>query len=187
VAQTASLIDLFITFLKIGAVMFGGGYAMIPILRYEAVVRHKWLTEQEFLDIVAIAESTPGPVAVNAATYVGYKVGGLPGSLVATIAVVLPAFIVMLGIAIALKIYYQHPAVKGVLTGIRAAVLGLVASALVLLIRGMYAGQSLQASLATTTIALLVFIAVTLLDVDPVIMIALSALLGLLLYALRVF
>jgi len=185
-AQTAVLADLFLTFLKIGVVMFGGGYAMIPVLRYEVVVKHKWLSEQEMLDVIAVAESTPGPIAVNAATYIGYKVSGLPGSIVATVAVILPAFLVILGVAIALKKYYQHPVVKGVLTGIRAAVLGLVASALLLLVKGVFAGLSLQASIATVAIALLVFTAVTVLDVDPVIMIAVSALIGLLLAALKI-
>jgi len=185
-SQSSSLLELFLTFLKIGAVMFGGGYAMIPILRYEVVVRHGWLSEQEFLDIVAIAESTPGPVAVNAATYIGYKVGGVPGSILATTAVVLPAFLVILGIAVALRVYYEHPVVRGMLRGIRAAVLGLVASALVLLVRGVFAGLGVHASAATAIIAALVFIAVTVFDLDPIVMIGASALIGLVLHMIGV-
>jgi len=93
------LLELFLTFLKVGLVMFGGGHVMIPILRYEVVERYRWLSEGEFLDLVAIAESTPGPVAVSAATYVGYRVVGVVGSVVATVAVVLPAFLTILAIA----------------------------------------------------------------------------------------
>jgi len=86
------LLELFLTFLKIGAFTFGGGYAMIPLIQHEIVEKKKWLTDDEMIDMLTIAESTPGVIAVNSATFVGYKIGGLAGSALATLAVVLPAF-----------------------------------------------------------------------------------------------
>ena len=86
---------LFLTFLKIGAFTFGGGYAMIPLIQRETVETHGWVTEEDVLNIIAVAESTPGPIAINSATFVGYKVAGFWGSLCATLGVVLPSFIVI--------------------------------------------------------------------------------------------
>ena len=181
VGNLSTYLTLFITFLKIGAVTFGGGQAMIPILRYEVVVRNNWLSEEEFLDLVAIAESTPGPVAVNSATYVGYKLGGVIGAAVATLAVVLPAFITILGVAIALERFYENYFVRSLLNGIRGAVIGLFAAALVTVVRGVYKGLLPLSSVAVTVIAIAVFISITIFDADPIIVIALSALAGLLL------
>ncbi|NLV89566.1 MAG: chromate transporter, partial [Tissierellia bacterium] len=90
-----NLIKLFISFFKIGAFSFGGGYAMLPLIKEEIIDVHGWLTNTEFIDIIAISEMTPGPIAINSATFLGYKVAGVLGSVVATIAVVLPSFIVM--------------------------------------------------------------------------------------------
>src|SRR5690606_34625714 len=89
------LLELFLTFLKIGAFTFGGGYAMIPLIQHEIVEKKKWLTDDEMIDMLTIAESTPGVIAVNSATFVGYKIGGLAGAALATLAVVLPAFLVI--------------------------------------------------------------------------------------------
>jgi hypothetical protein len=87
--------DLFLTFAKIGLFTFGGGYAMLPLIEKEAVDNKKWITDNELLDVVAIAESTPGPIAINAATFIGKKVGGFIGALCATTGVVLPSFIII--------------------------------------------------------------------------------------------
>jgi chromate transporter len=171
------LFELFITFLKIGAVMFGGGYAMIPILRYEVVVRHQWLSENEFLDLIAIAESTPGPIAINSATYIGYKIGGLMGSVIASVAVVLPAF----SVAMALQRFYENRYVRSVLNGIRGAVVGLVTAALITVVKGVFKDLKPLSTMATAIIALSTLIAVAVFDVDPVIAIAVSALIGLIL------
>jgi chromate transporter len=97
------LLSLFLTFLKIGAVSFGGGYGMISLVR-EEVLSHGWLTEESFLNFVAISESTPGPIAVNMATFIGSSQAGLLGALLATLGVILPAFIIMLIINIILII-----------------------------------------------------------------------------------
>ncbi len=121
---------LFITFLKIGAFTFGGGYAMIPMIQKELVEKKRWLTEEDVLEIVAIAESTPGPIAVNSATFVGYRVGGFRGALCATIGVVLPAFCVISLISLALRQFQENKAVQYAFYGIRAGVLALIVRAL---------------------------------------------------------
>ena len=87
--------SIFLTFMKIGAFTFGGGYAMIPLIQKEAVENHKWVTDEDILNVVAIAESTPGPIAINAATFVGYQVAGFTGAVVATLGVVLPSFLII--------------------------------------------------------------------------------------------
>ena len=97
------LAQLFFTFLKIGAFTFGGGYAMIPLVQRETVENHRWITDDELLDIIAIAESTPGPIAVNSATFVGYRVGGTAGALLASLGVILPSFTVILLISLLLR------------------------------------------------------------------------------------
>jgi chromate transporter len=182
----AQLLELLLTFLKIGVVMFGGGHAMIPVLRYEVVERHGWLSEGEFLDLVAIAESTPGPVAVNAATYVGYRVAGVLGSAVATAGVVLPAFLTILAVAAALARFYENYLVRSLLNGIRGAVLGLVAAALLTVTRGVFANLGPAQTVATAAIAVAVFAGVAVARLDPVALVALAAAAGLLLGVARV-
>lgn len=126
---------LFISFLKIGAFTFGGGYAMIPLIKREIVEEKKWLNDEEMLDIVAVAESTPGPLAVNAATFVGCRVAGTEGALAATTGVVLPAFVIMIVISKILSWVEQAQVVKFAFNGIRAGVLVLIVSALLSLFR----------------------------------------------------
>lgn len=123
------LLTLFITFSKIGAFTFGGGYAMIPLMEREVVENHQWLTEEEILNMFAIAESTPGVISVNTATFVGYRVAGFWGSVVATLGVVIPSFLVILGL---LLIYFQFKEnrwVEYAFGGIRLGVLVLIANA----------------------------------------------------------
>ena len=122
---------LFVTFLKIGAFTFGGGYAMIPIIEKEICDKRKWLKGEEILDIFAIAESTPGPIAINSATFVGYKVAGFFGAFCATFGVVLPSFVIISIISLVLKEFSEYKAVKYAFMGIRAGVLALVIKALV--------------------------------------------------------
>ena len=116
---------LFLTFLEIGAVSFGGGYGMISLVR-EKVITNGWLTDGEFLNMIAVAESTPGPIAVNMATFVGSTQGGALGSALATLGVILPAFIIMLIIASLIKNLLKYKGVQAVLGGIRPAVVGLI-------------------------------------------------------------
>jgi chromate transporter len=118
-------LELFLTFLKIGAVAFGGGYAMISFIRDE-VLSHGWLTEGELLNIIAVAESTPGPIAVNMATFVGATQGGPLGSALATLGVVLPAFLIMLLIAAVLKNFLEYKGVKAVMRCVRPCAIALI-------------------------------------------------------------
>jgi chromate transporter len=118
-------LKLFLTFLEIGAVSFGGGYGMISLVR-EKVLTNGWLTEAEFLNMIAVSESTPGPIAVNMATFVGATQGGIMGSLMATLGVVLPAFIIMLLISSVIRNLLKYAGVQATLEGIRPAVVGLI-------------------------------------------------------------
>ena len=104
------LLELFLTFFEIGALTFGGGYAMIPFVR-EQVLAHNWLTEEELLNMIAVSESTPGPIAVNMATFVGSEQAGILGSAVATLGVVLPSFIIILVISALLKNFLKYTGV----------------------------------------------------------------------------
>ena len=115
--------QLFYTFFKIGLFGFGGGYAMLSMIQGEVVTRYGWLTPQEFTDIVAISQMTPGPIGINSATYVGFTAtGSIWGSVIATFAVVLPSFILMLVISKFFLKYQKHPAVEAVFSGLRPAV-----------------------------------------------------------------
>lgn len=121
--------QLFLTFLQIGATTFGGGYAMIPLIQRETVEKKHWVTDGDILDIVAIAESTPGPIAVNAATFVGYQTAGFWGAACATFGLVLPSFLIILLISLLLRQFASLRAVRYAFLGIRAAVLALIVSA----------------------------------------------------------
>lgn len=125
-ADAKKLLSLFWTFFKIGAFTFGGGYAMIPLIQREMAEKKGWISEKDTLDIVAISESTPGPISVNSATFVGYQVGGVMGSFLATLGVVLPSFIIILAVSFVLKQFEQIRAVKYAFWGIRAGVLALI-------------------------------------------------------------
>ncbi|MBO5652709.1 MAG: chromate transporter [Clostridia bacterium] len=118
-------LELFLTFLMIGAVSFGGGYGMIAMIR-EKCLANGWLTEAELMDRIAVAESTPGPIAVNMATFVGSSEGGMLGALFATLGVVLPSFIVILLIASVIRSLLRYGGVKAFLDGVRPAVVGLI-------------------------------------------------------------
>ncbi len=122
--------ELFITFFKIGGFTFGGGYAMIPLIQKEVVDNKKWVSDEDILDIVAIAESTPGPIAINSATFIGYKTAGVLGSFFATLGVVLPSFIIISIIAYLLEEFATYKVVKWAFFGIRAGVLSLVTKSL---------------------------------------------------------
>lgn len=121
--------QLFLVFFKIGLFTFGGGYAMIPFIQREIVENKQWITDEEMLDMFAIAESTPGVVAVNTATFVGYRIAGFWGSLVATIGVVLPAFIVISLLSPIILLYQNNLIVAYAFRGIRAGVVVLIFSA----------------------------------------------------------
>ena len=123
-------LSLFLTFLKIGLFTFGGGYAMIPLIQRETVDHKKWISDKDILDIVAIAESTPGPIAINAATFIGYRVGGFWGAMAATVGVVLPSFAIIAVISYVLAAFQNVVWIQYAFNGIRAGVLALIVKAL---------------------------------------------------------
>jgi chromate transporter len=123
------IIKLLLVFAKIGAFSIGGGYAMLPFIQKEVMEKNAWLTMQEYSDILAISQMTPGPVAINSATFVGYKLAGFFGSVAATLGVVIPSFLMILLIASFFVKIYEKPTAKAVFKGIRPAVLGLLAAA----------------------------------------------------------
>ena len=127
--------DLFFTFSKIGLFTFGGGYAMIPLIQKEAAENKHWVSEADILDIVAIAETTPGPIAINAATFIGSKTAGPAGAACATLGVILPSFLIIAAVSYALEAFEQIKAVRYAFLGIRAGVLALILKALWSLLR----------------------------------------------------
>lgn len=130
-----NLLKLFITFFKIGAFTFGGGYAMIPLIQKETVEKNKWVTDEDILEIVAIAEATPGPIAINASTFIGYKVKGFLGALAATFGMVLPSFSIIFIISTVLREFQHVQAVKYAFFGIRAGVLALILKAMYMMFK----------------------------------------------------
>lgn len=127
--EAKSLGTLFLTFFKIGLFTFGGGYAMIALLEEEFIQRRKWLDKDEFLDMTAIAESTPGPVAINSATYLGYKLAKVPGAATATVAVCLPSFLIIYAISLFYEQFTQLTVIANAFKGIQVCVIYLIFSA----------------------------------------------------------
>lgn len=127
--EAQSLGTLFFTFFKIGLFTFGGGYAMIALLEEEFIQRRKWLDKNEFLDMTAIAESTPGPVAINSATYLGYKLAKVPGAATATVAVCLPSFLIIYAISLFFEQFTQLTVIANAFKGIQVCVIYLIFSA----------------------------------------------------------
>ena len=150
-----SLGTLFFTFFKIGLFTFGGGYAMIALLEEEFIQRRRWLDKDEFLDMTAIAESTPGPVAINSATYLGYKLAGVPGAAVATVAVCLPSFLIIYAISLFFEQFTQLTVIANAFKGIQVCVIYLIFSA------GVRMLQALDRSLFSSGVLLSVFLAMT--------------------------
>lgn len=127
--------ELFYTFFKIGLFTIGGGYAMIPLIQQEITIRHQWISLSQLTDFIAVAESTPGPFAVNTATFVGMQCGGFWGAFCATFGVVLPSFVIILLIAHLFSKFSENTYVKSAMAGLRPAVLGLLCGSLILLVQ----------------------------------------------------
>ena len=150
-------LKLFLTFLKIGAVSFGGGYGMISLIRDDCIA-NEWLSEEEILNFIAVAESTPGPIAVNMATFVGSSQGGFPGALLATLGVVLPSFIIILLVATVLTRLLKYGATKAVLGGIRPAVVAMIlATAFTMLISLVFGFKTVKSDFSFDIKAALIF------------------------------
>ncbi len=187
------LFELFITFFYIGATTFGGGYAMIPLVRDEVVPR--WLSESEFINMIAVAEATPGPVAINMATFIGANEGGILGSALATLGVVLPSFIIILLISSIIKNFLKYKAVDAFLTGVRPVVVGLITGTALTMLCSNLVGLSLAErtlSFKPDLFGIIIFAILMTISIvykkikhrapSPIIMILISAALGMLLY-----
>jgi len=122
------LLELFLTFIMIATFSFGGGYGMLSFIQKELVFKHGWLTATEFTDMVAISQMTPGPIAVNSATYAGFKLAGLPGAIVSNIGLMIPAFVLVLIVGRILTKYHEHPITGGILAGLKPATVALLAA-----------------------------------------------------------
>ncbi len=179
-------LQLFYSFFKIGLFGFGGGYAMLSMIQAEVVTRHNWITAQEFTDIVAISQMTPGPIGINAATYIGYtSTQSILGSAFATFALVLSSFIIMLTICKYFLRFQKHPAVEAVFSGLRPAVIGLIASAALILMDKENFGSPTEDTftfIVSILIFAVVFIATFKYKQSPILMILLAGLAGFLIY-----
>ena len=147
-------LELLWTFFKIGAFTFGGGYAMLPLVR-EAVLEHGWLTEEAIVDFLAVSESTPGPFAVNMATYVGAKAGGVFGSFCATLGVITPSFVIILVIAKFLSKFSTNKIVRGCMSGLKPAVIGLIGAALLSVAQTVFVPNGFDSSVFTSPVTYL--------------------------------
>ncbi|MBQ3230892.1 MAG: chromate transporter [Clostridia bacterium] len=166
-------LTLFGTFFKIGAFTIGGGYAMLPLIQREVAEKHKWITESDMLDIVAIAESTPGPIAINTATFVGKRTAGFWGAFSATLGTVLPSFIIIIALSYILDVVAELEPVKFAFNGIRAGVIALIVKAL----WGM--AKQCPRNLFSLIVAVLAFSIVLFLGVSVLYVILAGALIGL--------
>ena len=188
------LLELFLTFLKIGALSFGGGMGMISLIR-EEVIGHGWMTEAELLNMIAVAESTPGPIAVNIATFIGADEGGLAGAALATLGVVLPSFIIILLIATLMKNLLKYEGVKAFLGGVRPCIIGLIlATAITMFMSTAIGFGGIGDTLAIDFNGIIIFAILILISIvaklafkkkpTPILMIIISAGLGMLMYSL---
>lgn len=172
------LIKIFFSFLKIGAFSFGGGYAVVSFIQKEFIQNKGWLDTKEFVDIVAIAEMTPGPIAVNSSTYVGYKIAGFWGSLLGTLGVLLVPTLLALVVSIYFNKFKHLKWVKWILKGIRPAVLGIIATACFTI------GKVSFADYKSVIIGILIFLGVYKFKLNPILAIIISGGLGLILYGI---
>lgn len=190
------LLELFYTFLKIGLFSFGGGYGMLSVIQGEVVTRHAWLTASEFTDIVAISQMTPGPIGINSATYVGYtamlnatgnEVLAVIGSLTASFAVMLPSIVLMLIVSRFFMKYNKNRNVEAVFKALRPAVVGLIASAALLLMTEENFGSPAETPLQFgVSVALFVaaFVAMKFFKVSPILILLLAGIFGGVFYGL---
>ena len=168
------LLDLFLTFFKIGAFTFGGGYAMLPLIQ-EEVVAHAWLTETDIINFIAVSESSPGPFAINIATYIGSELAGIIGAICATLGVVLPSLIIIILVAKFFEKFKTNKIVKGCMTGLKPAVVGLIGASVLSI------GKTVFVENSFSFVSLVLFLSMSILafkKVHPIIIILVSAIVG---------
>ena len=176
------LLELFWSFFQIGLFSIGGGYAAMPLIQHQVVDLHGWMTMQEFIDIITISQMTPGPIAINSATFVGIQIAGLPGAIIATLGCVFPSCVIVLTLAWVYFRYRNLSVVQGVLGGLRPAVIGMIGAAVVSVGQTVFLPEGLAAVTAyplVCSLAIFALMAVlTHKKLHPIVIILLSALLG---------
>ena len=187
-----TLLQLFVSYLKIGFFGFGGGYAMLSLIHSEVVVHNAWLTNGEFSDIVAISQMTPGPIGINSATYIGYVVGcdagggewlsGILGSVLATLAVVIPPYILTLYTGHFINRHKNSPVIKSIFAGLRPVCVGLIASAALLLMNKENFGDTDYEMIASIDICVVSFCTVYFTKIHPILVIVLAGIAGYMIY-----
>ena len=168
----SSLREMFFIFLRIGALTLGGGYVMVPIMEDEIVHKRHWIDEKEFIDILAVAQSFPGAIAINTSIYVGYKLKKHIGALVACMGLIIPPLVIISGAAALILKYGQLDMVQSLFKGIRPAVAGLIAAAVLRL------SKSLDKNIFNAVLALLAFIVVGIVGVHPIVVILSAGFIG---------
>jgi chromate transporter len=172
----AVLLSLYWSFFKVGLFTIGGGYAMIPLMEAEVINVHGWLNAAEFLDIIAVAEMTPGPISINAATFIGYRMAGVTGSLITTLGVITPSLILLLLLSKLLFRLIQNPAAENFIKGLRSALIALI------LLAAYNLGQAALIDIPTAAILILLLVASLFRQLSPLYFIAAGALLGLIFF-----
>ena len=168
------LLQLFLSYAKVGVLTFGGGYAMIPLLEREIVEKRRWASSEELMDYYAVGQCTPGVIAVNTATFIGYKTAGNLGGIVATLGVVFPSFVIITVIAGIIRSFADIPAVKSAFAGIRVCVCVLIFNSVVKLWKGAIKDK------AALALCLLVFVLSLFFDISPIVFVVLCAAAGIL-------
>lgn len=181
-----NLITMFLSFLKIGLFSIGGGYAIIPLIQEQVVLYHNWITSEEFADIITISQMTPGPLAVNTASFVGIRIAGTSGAIVATLGCILPGFIISIFLYEFFKKYEYISSVSNVLKGLLSTSIGLIASSAISIILGTFFNHSLYKMLNLNMFAVLFFIISLFVlrkyKINPMLVIFLNGLIGVFLY-----
>lgn len=165
-------LEIFVTFFKIGPVTFGGGYAMIPLIEREVVTKKKWVTVEEVSDLFAVSESVPGAIAINTATFVGYRVAGIWGAILAMLGILIPTFLIILLLSISYIKFINNPSVEAAFQGIRPAIVALIGFA------GYKIGQIAIVDKTTLITAMITVILLLLLPIHPALFIVIGAFVG---------
>lgn len=177
-------LKLFFVMLKIGLFTFGGGYAMIALLENEFVSKLKWINEEEFTDMVAISESTPGPIAINSATYIGYKIGSILGSFICTVAICIPSFVIIYIISLFFNTFMEIQWIAAAFKGIQVCVVYLILSAGIRMLIKMKKTAFNIIIIAVTSVCMILF-SIFAVDFSSVLYILISGIIGLLFYTIK--
>lgn len=174
------LLQLFISFLKIGALSFGGGYAALPLIQDQITVQHPWMSLSQFTDLISIAEMTPGPIAINSATFVGINLAGFPGALVATLGCIIPSFVFVSVLGYFYYKYGELTLIKGILSGLRSSVVAMICSAGLTIFLLSVFGKSIDLDINYIAIVIMIvdFVLLRWKKMNPIIILLFSGIVG---------